>query len=330
MSLTDVMTPGFELKGSNGAYTALGEILIYYHYNMAIAYSDSQKPVFIYKRLPCEMEVTPYSPLILEAVKSPVFFSLQTDPNKEDNFFKPVTLQEETCNIDTFHPEMSTWIELGPLAFFMTHVENFKIRWNSEEVVVLNVSSKDTKFRKATGTDEERDEIFVSEEDNKYVRTSDIRKNYLSRPSALMSMVITEFGTIYRIYRNTEPNFKTIKERCQESNNAWQQSERAYCYGDKFAPRYILLKNGAIMKTRTDKTVIQMVPPIMTDYVKKLLFTAYEKESELTENMTHDQNRMLNLRRLDLFPCSLELIGDEISFPEDTDTKSPCKHPHRP
>ena len=113
-----------------------------------------------------------------------------------------------------------------------------------------------------------------------------------------MSMVITEFGTIYRIYRNTEPNFKTIKERCQESNNAWQQSERAYCFGDKLAPKYILLKNGAIMKTRTDKTVIQMVPPIMTDYVKKLLFTAYEKESELTENMTHDQNRMLNLRRL--------------------------------
>ena len=68
------------------------------------------------------------------------------------------------------------------------------------------------------------------------------------------------------------------------------------------------------MKTRTDKTVIQMVPPIMTDYVKKLLFTAYEKESELTENMTHDQNRMLNLRRLDIFPCSLELIGDEVGW----------------
>ena len=47
---------------------------------MAIAYSDSQKPVFIYKRLPCEKEVTPYSPLILEAVKSPTFFSLQTIP----------------------------------------------------------------------------------------------------------------------------------------------------------------------------------------------------------------------------------------------------------
>ena len=96
MSLTDVMPPGFELKCSNGAHTALGEILTYYHYNMAIAYSDSQKPVFLYKRLPCKMEVTPYSPLILEAVKSPVFFSLQTDPNKEDNFFKPVTLHNMT------------------------------------------------------------------------------------------------------------------------------------------------------------------------------------------------------------------------------------------
>ena len=75
------------------------------------------------------------------------------------------------------------------------------------------------------------------------------------------------------------------------------------------------------MKTRTDKAVIQMEPPVMTDFVKNLLFSAYKKESELTGNMTHDKNKKLDQRRLDIFPCSLDLIGDQIYFPEESDTE---------
>ena len=171
--LKNSLPPGHDM-GELDDLTDLGEFLTNYHYCMAIAYSDSDKPVFLYKRMPCEMEMTPYSPLILEAVASPVVFNLQTDPNKDDNPFKPVILQSEISPTNTLHPELSTWTELGPLTFFMDHVENFKISWSSEEVVVLNVSSKDTKFRKASATDEEKEDIFISEKDNKFVRTSNL------------------------------------------------------------------------------------------------------------------------------------------------------------
>ena len=74
------------------------------------------------------------------------------------------------------------------------------------------------------------------------------------------------------------------------------------------------------MRTRTDKAVIQMVPPVMTGFVKELLFSAYKKESELTGSINHDKSKRLDQRRLDIFPCSLNLIGDKIHFPQESDT----------
>ena len=81
----------------------------------------------------------------------------------------PVNLQERRHEFqeDSCHLELSTWSQLGYLAFVMTQGDNFKISWTSEEVIVINVSKADTKFRRAKATDEEREDIFYSETNRK-------------------------------------------------------------------------------------------------------------------------------------------------------------------
>ena len=198
------MPHGYNVQDSNGHYTDIGDLLVTYHYHMAIACSDSEKAVLFYKRLPCEMEITPYSPLILEATKNAMVFTVQMNPNNPNNPFKRVTIFDHKSPCDLAHPEMSTWEEVSGLAFFMTQVDNFKITWTSEEIVVIDVSCKDSKFRTAKPTDEEREEIFTSQHNTNHIRTTNIRKNYMARPSALTLMVLTEFGSIYRLCRKTE------------------------------------------------------------------------------------------------------------------------------
>ena len=166
------MPHGYNVQDSNGHYTDIGDLLVTYHYHMAIACSDSEKAVLFYKRLPCEMEITPYSPLILEATKNAVVFTVQMNPNNPNNPFKRVTIFDHKSPCNLAHPEMSTWEEVSGLAFFMTQVDNFKITWTSEEIVVIDVSCKDSKFRTAKPTDEEREEIFTSQQNTKHIRTT--------------------------------------------------------------------------------------------------------------------------------------------------------------
>ena len=147
------------------------------------------------------MDITPYSPIILDATKSSVSFTVQMNPNNLNNPFRPVRLFYERSPCDIGHTEMHTWIEVSGLAFFMTNEGGFKITWTSEEITAIDVSCKDRKFWTATPTDEERETIFKSQHDSKYVRITDVRKNYVARPSALNLMVLTEFGTIYRPYK---------------------------------------------------------------------------------------------------------------------------------
>ena len=61
------------------------------------------------------------------------------------------------------------------------------------------------------------------------------------------------------------------------------------------------------MEARKYETVVQMDPPVVTDFVKQVLYSAYEKESQLKETITNDEKEALDYRRLDLFPCSLDL-----------------------
>ena len=294
----------------------VGPILLQYHYFLALAYSHPYKSVLIHKRLLSEMEIAPYSPTILEAVNQPVVFSLETDPNTTDNPFMPVNLQERRQEFqeDSGHTELSTWSQLGYLAFVMTQGDDFKISWTSEEVIVINVSKADTKFRRAKAADEEREDIFYSEEENKYVKTSNVRKYYIERPSILESMVIAEFGSIYRVYPKSEKEYKTAKEKCIESNNSWLQSDRTYYYDKKIAPKYILLKSNVLMKTRDHHNVIQIYPSVLTDFAKQLLYSAYTKESHLSGSLDENTKRQLDEKRLSIFPCSLDLKGHVITF----------------
>ena len=144
----------------------------------------------------------------------------------------------------------------------------------------------------------------------------------MARPSALTLMVLTEFGSIYRLCRKTEKDYKTAKARCKESDSTWQTSRRTYCFGGETAPKYILLRNDVLMTSREDETVVQIVPQVATDWVKQLLYSAYEKESELKESITKDENRVLDDRRLNIYPCSLNLQGDLISFTQGYDDSS--------
>ena len=143
------------------------------------------------------MNITPYSPIMLDATKSAVSFNVQIDPNNLNNPFRQVRLFDERSPCDIGHSEMYTWIEVSGLAFFMTNEGGFKITWTSEEITAIDVSCKDKTFRTATPTDPEREEIFTSQHNNQYVRTTNIRNFYLARPSVLRQMVLAEFGNIY-------------------------------------------------------------------------------------------------------------------------------------
>ena len=138
---------------------------------------------------------------MLDATKIAMSFTVQMNPNNPNNPFRQVRIFDQRSPSDIGHTEMSTWNEVSSLAFFMTQVDSFKITWTSEEITAIDVSCKDRKFRTATPTDEERETIFKSQHDSKYVRITDVRKNYDARPSALNVMVLTEFGTIYRPYK---------------------------------------------------------------------------------------------------------------------------------
>ena len=60
----------------------------------------------------------------------------------------------------------------------------------------------------------------------------------------------------------------TAKVKCKVSDNAWQKSKMKYYFGEKPAPMYLLLKNYCLMTARKHETVIQMDPPVVTDFVK--------------------------------------------------------------
>ena len=116
----------------------------------------------------------------------------------------------------------------------------------------------------------------------------------MARPSALNQMFLTELGTIYRLCRKTEKDYKTAEAWSKESNSTWQTSRRTYCFGGEKAPKYILLKNNVLMKAREEETVVQMVPPVSTDFVKQLLYSSYKKETELQETITKDETEVLD------------------------------------
>ena len=73
------------------------------------------------------MNITPYSPIILGATKRAVSFTVEMNPNYLINPFRKVKLFDQRSPCDIGHTEMSTWIEVSGLAFFMTNVEEFKI-----------------------------------------------------------------------------------------------------------------------------------------------------------------------------------------------------------
>ena len=65
------------------------------------------------------MDITPYSPIILDFTKSAVSFTVQMNSKNINNPFRQARLFDQRSPCDIGHTEMYTWIEVSGLAFFM-------------------------------------------------------------------------------------------------------------------------------------------------------------------------------------------------------------------
>ena len=248
------------------------------------------------RRLCGETQVTPYHPIIIEALKQNVEVKMAV----AGEFLKPQVQDSETNAGEGLMA--FAWRKLSVLEFLHGLSQaDYEVPTSQATVSVISSQEPKRTFRESTEEDEEVDDIFVNRKGESFIIINgDLRKLYSKRPPRLQTMTFAQFVISY--YRLKHGQKATVDPESDVGADSGEQ----IIGGEGRVPLYVKLSNKVILKKRSGKSrpVPLLLGSSLDAYGERMLFKPWRQLDELFVESTEAEKLLQSEVRLALFPTS--------------------------
>ena len=245
-----------------------------------------------------ETQVTPYHPLLLEALQNRVEVRVALTSEHLE-----VKSGEDAAGVEEGLLGWS-WKQVSILEFLHGLSQASYKEPTSQATISIKASQEHERcFRRSNENDEEVDDIFINRKNESFIIINgDMRKLYSKRPPGAEEMTFAHFVISY--YKKNPHQKATINP----DTDLGADSGEAVVGGQGRMPTCMKLSNKVILKKRSQES--RPVPLLLgsnslDSYGERLLFQPWRQLEELSEESTEDQKYVQKQNRLALFPMSI-------------------------
>ena len=267
--------------------------LAWYHCFLLMTGGSNQ---WTLKRKCGEIYISPYHPILLEALKQTVEVRVSVSMEHLDADYGRSPNEDDEDVLSNY-----AWREVSILEF-LHGVSKHGKHASQATVAIISSQEQEKRFTSSNEKDEEVDDVFVNTRDETFIITNgDLRKQYSKRPLLMENMTFAQFITGY--YRLQSKQKAVIDPH----SDVGEDSDIPIVGGDGRCPLYMRLSNKIMMKMRGDdsKVVPLMLQSKSLDsYAERLLFGSWRRSEELINDVSEEDKMVLKQNRLALFPTS--------------------------